>query len=464
MTPDYGWLSILPPAIAIVMALRTKQVHLSLFAGIWAGATILAGFNPIAGLVGSLEQIAVVVSDPGNTPTLLFTLVVGALILLMQRSGGVAGFAGWMVARGWVRGRMSAQLISAALGVSIFIESNITCLVTGTVSRPLYDRVGLSRAKLAYVCDSTSAPICVLIPINAWGAMLLGLLAAEGIEDPVGVLVAAIPFNFYAWLALATVLFIAISGRDYGPMRVAEEAARAGHGKVGVSEDLDDDVPEKGKKARNLVIPVLVLVAIVPFALRITGDGDWTQGSGSTSVFWAVSGAVVVAMIMYWMQGLFGVIEMAEIAMKGFQQLLPVAVILGLALSIGAIANALGTGPWVASTVAPLLTPATVGPLVFLTGCVIAFSTGSSWGTFAILMPIAVPLALESGASLPLVVGAVMGGGIFGDHCSPISDTTVVSSLSAGCDHIEHVTTQIPYALVGGVGATVLYFVAGLVL
>ena len=136
MTPDYGWLSILPPTIAIVMALRTKQVHLSLFAGIWAGATILAGFNPVVGLVGSLEHIAAVVSDPGNTPTLLFTLVVGALILLMQRSGGVAGFAEWMVARGWVRGRMSAQLISAALGVSIFIESNITCLVTGTVSRP----------------------------------------------------------------------------------------------------------------------------------------------------------------------------------------------------------------------------------------------------------------------------------------------------------------------------------------
>ncbi len=462
MTPDYGWLSILPPAIAIVLALRTKQVHLSLFAGIWAGATILAGFNPVAGLVGSLEQLTAVVSDPANTPTLLFTLVIGALILLMQRSGGVTGFAEWMVARGWVRGRVSAQLISAALGVSIFIESNITCLVTGTVSRPLYDSVGLSRAKLAYVCDSTSAPICVLIPINAWGAMLLSLLVAEGIEDPISVLIAAIPFNFYAWLALATVLFIALSGRDYGPMRVAEEAARSGRGKVGTSEDLDGEVPEKGKKARNLLIPVIVLVAIVPFALLATGDGDWTQGSGSTAVFWAVSGAVVVAMIMYWVQGLFGVVEMVEISMKGFQQLLPIAVILGLALGIGAIVKALGTGPWVASIVAPMLSPATVAPLVFLTGCVIAFSTGSSWGTFAILMPLAVPLAIEGGAFLPLVIGAVMGGGIFGDHCSPISDSTVVSSLSAGCDHIEHVTTQIPYALVGGIGATVLYFVVGL--
>jgi len=464
MTPDYGWLSVLPPAVAIVLALRTKQVHLSLFAGIWVGATIIAGFNPVSGLIGSLDQLSAVVSDPGNTPTLLFTLVVGAMILLMQRSGGVTGFAEWMVSRGWVRGRVSAQLVSGLLGVSIFIESNITCLVTGTVSRPLYDKFGLSRAKLAYVCDSTSAPICVLIPINAWGAMLLSLLAAEGIEDPLGVLVSSIPYNFYAWLALGTVFFIAVSGRDYGPMLAAEQAARAGHGKVGATEDLDDDVPEAGKKARNLLAPVLTMVAIVPFALIATGDGDWTQGSGSTSVFWAVSGAVVVAMILYRIQGLFSVIEMAEISMKGFQQLLPVAVILGLALGIGAITKALGTGPFVADAVAPLLTPATVAPLVFLAGCVIAFSTGSSWGTFAILMPIAMPLAIESGASIPLVLGAVMGGGIFGDHCSPISDTTVVSSLSAGCDHIEHVTTQIPYALVGGVGATILYFVAGLVL
>ncbi|NKB88016.1 MAG: sodium:solute symporter [Acidobacteria bacterium] len=464
MAPDYGWLSIIPPVLAIVMALRTRQVHLSLFAGIWVGATIIAGFNPVAGLLGSLAVITEVVGDPGNTPTLLFTLIVGALILLMQRSGGVSGFAQWMVSRGWVRGRISAQIISALLGVSIFIESNITSLVTGTVSRPLYDRLRISRAKLAYICDSTSAPICILIPVNAWGAMLLSLLIAEGVEDPLSALAAAIPFNFYAWLALGLVFVVAITGRDYGPMVEAERLAVEGEGRVGAAEDFDVEESERGKRAINLLLPVITMVAIVPFALVATGDGDWTQGSGATSVFWAVSGAVVVAMILYKIQGLFSIIEMTEISMKGFQQLLPVAAILALSLAIGAVANALGTGPWVASNVAPLLTPEPVAPLVFLTGCVIAFSTGSSWGTFAILMPIAVPLALESGAHLSLVVGAVMGGGIFGDHCSPISDTTVVASLSAGCDHIEHVTTQLPYALAAGTGATVLYFVVGLVL
>ena len=232
----YGWLSIVPPILAIIMALRTRQVHLSLFAGIWTGTTILAGFNPLIGTAAAIEQLVGVISNADNARTLMFTLMVGALIVLLRDSGGVAGFAEWATTRGWVRGKRSAQFISALLGITIFIESNITCLVTGTVSRPLYDRVGLSRAKLAYVCDSTSAPICMLIPINAWGALIISLLAAEGLADPLGVLIAAIPLNFYALLALATVFFVALSGRDYGPMARAEAAVAAGHGPDGRSE------------------------------------------------------------------------------------------------------------------------------------------------------------------------------------------------------------------------------------
>ncbi len=460
----YGWLSIAPPILAIVMALRTRQVHLSLFAGIWIGTTILAGFNPLAGAATAIEQLVGVISDADNARTLMFTLMVGALIVLLRESGGVAGFAEWAITRGWVRGKRSAQLISAFLGMAIFIESNITCLVTGTVSRPLYDRVGLSRAKLAYVCDSTSAPICMLIPINAWGALIISLLAAEGLADPLGVLMAAIPLNFYALLALATVFLVALSGRDYGPMARAEAAAAEGAGRVdGPTVDLDERAPEQGKKARNLVLPVVVTVVMVPVVLYITGAGEWLQGSASTAVLLATSCGVLAAMLLYRAQGLFSFAEMTNSAIRGFQELVPVAAILTLALGIGAVCRALGTGPWVASIAAPLLTSITVAPVVFGTGCVIAFSTGSSWGTFAILIPIAVPLALQSGSSVPLAVAAVMGGGIFGDHCSPISDTTVVSSMSAGCDHIEHVTTQIPYALAGGGIAVLLYLVAGLV-
>ena len=224
----YGWVSILPPLTAIVLALRTKQVYLSLFVGILLGTTMLAAWNPLAGVTGAIEQVVLVLNNRGNSEVILFTLVVGALIVLMRESGGVNGFANWMVGRGWVRGPVSAQLISAFIGISIFIESNITCLVTGTVSRPLYDRVKLSRAKLAYMCDSTSAPICMLIPLNAWGAYVLTLLAAEGLENPLATLIAAVPLNFYAVIAIVIVFIVALAGWNIGPMRQSEEAALEG--------------------------------------------------------------------------------------------------------------------------------------------------------------------------------------------------------------------------------------------
>ena len=427
----------------------------------------MASWNPLAGGAGALDALVGVLNDPGDAEVLLFSLLVGALINLMRESGGVTGFADAMVKRGWVRGPRSAQLISAALGVSIFIESSITCLVTGTVSRPLFDRVGLSRAKLAYICDSTSAPICILIPLNAWGAMLIGLLQTQGISDPLGVLVAAIPLNFYALIALGIVFFVGLFGLDIGPMKAVEEAARSRKSKepVKVEEAVTGLEKEAGPPARalNLIVPVIATVLMMPIVLNITGGGDWRAGSGSTAVLWAVAFGVLVAMALYRAQGLFSVVELTEQAIAGLQGLLPVTVILALALAIGDICNELGTGPWVADTVSVWIGPATVAPLIFLTGCLISFSTGSSWGTFAILMPIAIPMAQSTGAALPLATAAVMGGGIFGDHCSPISDTTVLSSLAAGVDHIEHVTTQIPYALIGGTGALVLYAVLGVI-
>jgi Na+/H+ antiporter NhaC len=211
----------------------------------------------------------------------------------------------------------------------------------------------------------------------------------------------------------------------------------------------------------NLVLPVAATVLMMPVGLLITGDGDWRAGSGVTAVLWAVSAGVLVAMVLYRLQGRFRMTEMVEHVLEGFSELVGLAAILALALAIGDICNALGTGPWVAETASAWIGPVTLAPLIFLTGCLISFSTGSSWGTFAILMPIAIPMATVIGLPLSLATAAVMGGGIFGDHCSPISDTTVISSLSAGCDHIEHVATQLPYALSAGGAATVLYLIAG---
>ncbi len=483
---EYGWLSILPPILAIVLALLTRQVYLALFAGILLGTTILAGFNPFLGAVGAIEQLVVVVTNRGNAEVLLFTLVVGALIVLMRESGGVNGFANFMVSGGWVRGPVSAQLLSVVVGTSIFIESNITCLVTGAVSRPLYDRVKLSRAKLAYMCDSTSAPICILIPLNAWGAYVLGLLAAEGL-DPLPTLVAAVPLNFYAILALVIVVIVAVFGWNIGPMRQSEQAAREGNNGALPEQTVTLEPPGGDKteadrppeRAVNLVAPVVVTVATMFVGLWVTGrsalegvasaDGEANgfldfimAGSGSLSVLWAVSAGVATAIILARVQGIFTFTQTAELVVVGFRELIGVATILALALAIGQVCRDLGTGPWVADMVSPWINGASAAPLLFVTSAFIAFSTGTSWGTWAIMFPIGISMAGQLDASIPLTVGAVLGGGVFGDHCSPISDTTVISSLSAGVDHIEHVVTQIPYALVGGAAATVLYFAAGL--
>ena len=479
---------MLPPITAVLLALVTRQVYLALFAGIFLGTTILAGFNPVLGAAGAIEQLVIVVTNRGNAEVLLFTLVVGGLIVLMRASGGVNGFANFMVSRGWVRGPVSAQLLSVVVGTSIFIESNITCLVTGAVSRPLYDRVKLSRAKLAYMCDSTSAPICILIPINAWGAYVLGLLAGEGL-DPLPMLVAAVPLNFYAILAIVVVITVAVTGWNIGPMRRAEEKALAGntgalpeqsikqeHGGSDGTKDIDP--PER---AVNLIAPVIVTVATMFLGLWVTGGRALEgivppggepygllqiimKGSGSLSVLWAVSAGVATAIILARVQGIFTFTQAAELVVVGFRELIGVATILALALAIGQVCRALGTGPWVADMVSPWLNAVSAAPLIFATSGFIAFATGTSWGTWAIMFPIGIALAGQLEASIPLTVGAILGGGIFGDHCSPISDTTVISSMSAGVDHIEHVVTQVPYALVGGVIATALYFAAGLLL
>lgn len=481
---EYGWLSLIPPVTAIVLALVTRQVYLALFAGVLVGTTILAGFNPILGAAGSIEQIVLVVTNRGNAEVLLFTLVVGALIVLMRETGGVNGFANFMVSRGWVRGPVSAQLLSVLVGTSIFIESNITCLITGAVSRPLYDRVKLSRAKLAYVCDSTSAPICILIPLNAWGAYVLTLLAAEGL-DPLPTLIAAVPLNFYAMLAIVIVVVVAVTGWNIGPMRRSEQKALEGDNgalpELTVSlSDVTDEHRGKGEeipeRAVNLVVPVVTTVVMMIVGLWVTVAGltdaavertfleRVLAGSGSLSVLWAVCSGVAISMILAKLQGFYTFPQMAELVIVGFRELIGVATILALALAIGAVCRDLGTGPWVAATVSPWINSVTAAPLVFVASAFIAFSTGTSWGTWAIMFPIAIPVAATLGASVPLMTAAVLGGGVFGDHCSPISDTTVVSSLSAGVDHIEHVVTQIPYALVGGAAAMVLYFVAGLVI
>jgi tetracycline resistance efflux pump len=491
---SYGWLSILPPLVAIGLAILTRQVVISLLTGVWAGWVIMAGWNPLTGTRDTITAIVNVFGEAWQTRVILFTLLMGSLLMLMQRSGGIEGFVTWAQRWRWARSRVGAQTMAWALGLGIFVESTITCLVVGTVSRPLFDRLKISREKLAYICDSTSAPVCMLLPINSWGALVLGLLATQAVAGNLGdagvmtVFLQAVFLNFYAWGAVLLVLMIVLTGRDFGPMKEAERRARE-EGKVlrdGAQPVVDESVVAAETKAgvtpklRNMLVPLVVLVTMVPVGIAITGvmgvrgEGIEAPGffdylneaSGSLAVLWAVVAAVLVAVAMQVGQRTFSLAEATDVAFRGAGGMLPLAALMMLAFAIGMVSNAIGTGPWVAEAVQPYLSARLIAPVVFLVAGFVAFSTGTSWGTMAILIPLALPLAANyqvEGAlvSLPLVVSAVLGGAVFGDHCSPISDTTVVSSMAACSDHIDHVRTQLPYALLVGAITVGIYVVVG---
>jgi Na+/H+ antiporter NhaC len=462
---DPSWYSVLPPILAIILAIWTKQVILSLFAGIWMGFTLLNGFNPITGVTAGLDGIINVFSDPGDTRVLIFTLIIGSLIATIVR-----GFVHFLETRRWVHNGVRAQVLAWATGLVIFIESNITLLVAGSVSRPLFDRYKVSREKLAYLIDATSAPVCVMIPLNAWGAVIVGLIGSTGIENPLEVFIQSIPYNFYAIAAIILSAVVIWKNINIGPMKKAEERTQRGEllwpgamPMVDISEELIEDDPDKIPSAALMLLPILAMILMMPIGLYITGDGNIIEGSGSVSVLWSVIFALVVAWIMNFTHGEHSINELMKLFMKGAGGLLPIATILLFALALGDVARELGTGIYVANLVGDTIPVPLLAPLIFLVSAFIAFSVGSSWGTFAIMIPIAIPVATTLGLPVPLLLGAAISGAIFGDHASPISDTTVVASMASATDHIDHVRTQLPYALIAATFASAGFLLMSLI-
>jgi Na+/H+ antiporter NhaC len=465
---DPTWISLLPPLLAISLAIISRQVYLSLAGGVWLGWTIMEGWNPGTGLVRAIDGTVAVLTDPGDAKVILFTLVIGSLIATVESSGGVRGFVGFLESRHWVDSPRRARVLAWMAGVTLFIESNMNVLVSGSVSRPLFDRFKVSREKLAYIIDSASAPTCIMIPLNAWGAYNLGILAGLDVENPVRVFLSAVGLNFYAMAALTLALAAAYWGFDIGPMKKAERRTREGavlwpNAKPLMDESVLSGTPNEKipPRAFNMVIPIGVMVLMMPISLWITGEGNLMQGEGSTSVLWAVLSGLGVAWVLMLVQRGASVDDLTRTGLKGAGGLVPMALILLLALSLGDVAQSLGTGEYVAQVTQGVLPPVVFLPLVFLVGAGIAFSIGSSWGTFAIMLPIAVPAASAMGLPLAPFVAASLSGGVFGDHSSPISDTTIISSMAAATDHIDHVRTQLPYALLAGGVAAVGFALLG---
>ena len=501
---EYGWLSLLPPIIAIFLAIRTKQVFVSLLFGIWLGWMIIA-WQPLEGnpfgifsnlFQGSLDTVQALVDvfkDSGNTRTIMFSALVGAWIIFIQRSGGVEGFI-VRISRFLERyekkkagnNRVVVQFLAWLTGVLIFVESNVSVLTVGALYRPIFDKLKIPREKLAYIADSSSAPSSILIPFNAWGAFIMGLLLAQGFENPFSTLFWATAYNFYPMFALLLVLIVIFAKKDFGPMAKAERRAKeegkllADDAQPMIADELTGVEPKENVRlrSRNMILPTLILVSMMPVMLAYTGwdaaienRGDSGffgkffyaigQGSGSTAVLTALIISLLSSMIYYKIQGIFDLKEMVDLTLKGISGMMPLALLMLMAFAIGAVCKELETGIYVADISKAWLSPSLVPFIVFLVSCFIAFSTGTSWGTFAIMIAIAVPMAQTMDANVHLAIAAALGGGVFGDHCSPISDTSILSSMAAASDHIDHVRTQLPYALIAGGITALLYLIIG---
>ena len=452
------WLTITPPLLAIVVAIWTRNVFWALGLAIWLSETIIAGFNPFMGALGGIDRAVGVFDSSYNTRVLLFCLIIGALIVYMQRSGGISAMVERLQSSGFASTPRRASLVTAICGLLIFVETNISLLTTGILGRPLFDKLNISRERLAYIIDSTCAPVSVLVLFNGWGAYLLGLLNENGVEGATGVLMSTIALNFYAWITLFLVFATVLSNKTFGPLAAVE---RAGGGSAAAATGPFNEAPEPPSRAIYMAMPLLIMIGGTIGFMIWTGDGDIRQGSGAQAILWSVILATAAAFIcLAHSKRAKG--ELVDIGFKGMGDLLPAVTMIYLALVLGASLNAVGMREFIASIASSFPAPWVIPAILFLAAGITSFTAGTSWGTYGIIVPVAVPLAVGAGVPLPLAIAAVMGGGVFGDHCSPISDTTIIASLASGCDHMEHVRTQLPYALVGGVAATGLYLLAGL--
>ena len=487
---EYGFLSIIPPIVAIVLALRTKQVYIALLFGIWFSWFIINDWNFLEGTIAMIEGMVTVFQSEGNTRTIMFSALVGALLIFIQYSKGVEGFI-QLINRKLIKledkkagySRVMVQVLAAFTGLLLFVETSISALTVGALYRPIFDKLKIPREKLAYIADASSAPSSILIPFNAWGAFIMGLLLTQGVDNPFSVMLASIKYNFYPLLAISIFFIIILTKKDFGPMKKAEKRTKETgllmnpNSKPLVSDEITSFPPKEGiqAKAYNMIVPLLIMVFMMPVNLIYTG---WNavqtsssffnhameaigKGSGSSAVLYAVITALLVAMAMYFIQGIMKPKEAVALTLKGISELMPLALLMLLAFAIGDACKELETGVYIANVTKGWLSPELLPAVVFIISSFIAFSTGTSWGTFAIMLAISIPMSNIHGADLTIIVAATLGGGVFGDHCSPISDTSIISSMASASDHIDHVKTQLPYALIGGLITTALYVLIG---
>ena len=492
-TAIWGFLTLMPPLLAIGIALISRQVIPSLVLGIYIGAVMIYGLTPSALWFGLLDTIEIYIAqaivppdgDTGHISIILFTLLMGGLIGIVYRNGGAFGIADRISVL--ASNRRRGQVSTSGLGFAIFFSTYANSLVIGNTMRPVTDRLKISREKLAYIVDSTAAPLAAIAVISTWIGFELGLIESSisGIgfdEGAYSIFLNSIPYNFYPIWTLIFVLAVGASGRDFGPMLKAEQRASQEGKVLRDGADVDDSGDEDGgelrmredapRRAFNAVIPIGVLVGTVAVGLYVTGSGDTLRdiiGSAETgkTLLWAGLLGVLVAVILSVGQRILSLKETMDAWYGGLKSVLFVMIILTLAWALGAVAEDLKTANYLVSILGDALSPAFLPAILFVLAAAVSFAVGTSWGTMGILMPLAVPLVWtvlqnndmanpENYYIMYATIGTVLAGSVWGDHCSPISDTTIISSVAAGSDHIDHVRTQIPYAMTVGIAALLL--------
>ncbi|MEL7799248.1 MULTISPECIES: Na+/H+ antiporter NhaC family protein [Idiomarina] len=461
---ELSWTSLLPSLLAIVFAIVTRKVLLALIGGIILANILLFWPAPENIAYGTLESTWDTLIDPSNMLVWLFTLGIGALFGVLENGGTFKQFVLKLERKQWIESKRRARLMTWILGVVVFIESNVTIMISGTTSRPIYDRLGIAREKLAYIVDSTCAAICILIPLNAWGAFNLTLITNQGVEQPLLVFIQSIAFNFYAIFAVLLALFVALFDWNIGPMKAFEKNAVPNQVSQNTWGDGPDDEASFGKGTAVVMTSLISLVVMVPVMLLVTGNGVLVDGNGTLSVFIAIYVALGIAVAGTLMTQPVGLVDVGKYLLKGAWNILPLAVILWLSIALGGLTRDLGTGEFLAAALDGSVALWMLLPLIFVLSAITGFSIGSSWGTFAIMLPLAIPLAMTLGLPPAPFIAAAISGGIFGDHASPISDTTIIASMASGVEHIDHVRTQLPYALVAGLAATVAYAITGMLI
>ena len=467
---EYGFLSLVPPLLTIALALVTKNVFLSLFIGIMTGSFVLNGFAPLASINAGLYSIVGSMSQ-GNTIIIASCLIVGAVIHLMERAGGIDGFVNVVVKnKGLIKSKRGANLFTWILGLAIFTSGSLSCMVTGAVSRPVNDALKVPHEKSAFLVHTTSTPWCVLFPFSGWLASMAGYLISGGVSEAesVSMLFSSLPFNFYCIMAIVLTFLVSVLQKDVGPMVAAEKRAA----ETGLLDDArhaakaEVEVQTSGVKPRacNLLAPIGVLIVVMFATLLITGNGNIMNGAGMQALLWSVVASLLTIIIMTVVQKVFTMDQAISEMFKGMSHMLPIAFILLFGFTMGTVVKGLDTGSYLSSLFQQFLTPALLPALTFLIAVLLSFATGTSMGTMAIMAVLALPMAFDMGISIPLVAGAMFGGSIFGDHSSPISDTTIMTCATTGCDIIDHVKTQFPYCAAMAVISFVMYIIFGFVM